>query len=141
MGDAGSMFIGLSVIWFLMICTQGEKITFRPVTALWIIAIPLMDMMAIILRRVRKGQSPFSADRDHLHHIFMRLGFSSRAALRCIVVTSVFMSMLGILGEILAVPDVIMLALFIILFIVYSQSLQHCWKVARFLRRNRKNHK
>jgi len=138
MGDAGSMFIGLSVIWFLMICTQGEKVTFRPVTALWIIAIPLMDMLAIIIRRIRKGQSPFSADRDHLHHIFMRLGFSSRAALRTIVLFSIFMSGVGIIGEILLIPDFIMLTLFIALFMIYAKCLQHCWKVARFLRRKRK---
>ncbi|WP_245763786.1 UDP-N-acetylglucosamine--undecaprenyl-phosphate N-acetylglucosaminephosphotransferase [Pseudoalteromonas denitrificans] len=137
MGDAGSMFIGLSVIWFLMICTQGESITFRPVTALWIIAVPLMDMLAIIIRRVRKGQSPFSADRDHLHHIFMRVGFSPRRALRAIVVFAIIMSGIGILGEVLAIPDVIMLSLFIVIFIGYSTSLQHCWKIARFLRRKR----
>jgi len=138
MGDAGSMFIGLSVIWFLMICTQGESITFRPVTALWIIAVPLMDMLAIIIRRVRKGQSPFSADRDHLHHIFMRIGFSSRSALRAIIILAISMSAIGILGEVLAVPDVIMLTLFIIAFVGYSKALQHCWKIARFLRRKKK---
>lgn len=137
MGDAGSMFIGLSVIWFLMICTQGENITFRPVTALWIIAVPLMDMLAIIIRRVRKGQSPFSADRDHLHHIFMRIGFSSRRALRAIVILAITMSAIGILGEVLAVPDFIMLTLFIMAFIAYSKALQHCWKIARYLRRKR----
>jgi len=138
MGDAGSMFIGLSVIWFLMICTQGESITFRPVTALWIIAVPLMDMLAIIIRRVRKGQSPFSADRDHLHHIFMRIGFSSRSALRAIIILAISMSAIGILGEVLAVPDFIMLTLFIIAFVGYSKALQHCWRIARFLRRKKK---
>lgn len=139
MGDAGSMFIGLSVIWFLMVCTQGEKITLRPVTALWIIAVPLMDMIAIIVRRIKKGQSPFLADRDHLHHIFMRIGFSSRKALTVIVSFSVAMSLVGILGEILNVPEVVMLALFLVVFLGYSWCVQHSWKVARYLRRNRVN--
>jgi UDP-GlcNAc:undecaprenyl-phosphate GlcNAc-1-phosphate transferase len=120
-----------------MICTQGESITFRPVTALWIIAVPLMDMLAIIIRRVRKGQSPFSADRDHLHHIFMRVGFSSRRALRAIVIFSIIMSSIGIIGEIFVVPDIFMLLLFILIFVCYSASLQHCWKIARFLRRKK----
>jgi len=137
MGDAGSMFIGLSVIWFLMTCTQGESITFRPVTALWIIAIPLMDMLAIIIRRLKKKQSPFSADRDHLHHIFMRIGFTPRRALRVIILFSIIMSGIGILGEILTIPDFIMLSLFILIFIGYSKALQHCWKIARFLRRKK----
>ncbi len=71
MGDAGSMFIGLSVIWLISMGTQGEEASFRPVTALWICAIPLMDMLAIVIRRYRKGKSPFKPDRDHLHHIFI----------------------------------------------------------------------
>ncbi|EAR28882.1 undecaprenyl-phosphate alpha-N-acetylglucosaminyl 1-phosphate transferase [Pseudoalteromonas tunicata D2] len=138
MGDAGSMFIGLSIVWFLMVGTQGENSAFRPVTALWIIAIPLMDMLAIIIRRVKKGQSPFMADRDHLHHVFMRIGFSPRRALSVIVVFSMVMSGIGILGEFLAVPDVIMLVLFVAVFMGYSTCIQHCWKVARFLRRRKK---
>lgn len=139
MGDAGSMFIGLSVIWFLMVSTQASEPAFRPVTALWIIAVPLMDMMAIIFRRARKGLSPFKADRDHLHHIFMRVGFSPRRSLSAILLFAIVMSTIGILGEVLQVPEWFMLALFIIVFVFYVLALQHCWKVARFLRR--KKHK
>ncbi len=135
MGDAGSMFIGLSVIWFLMVSTQASEPAFRPVTALWIIAVPLMDMMAIIIRRTRKGMSPFHADRDHLHHIFMRVGFSPRRALSVILTFAILMSSIGIFGEILQIPEWIMLALFIVVFVFYALALQHCWKVARFLRR------
>ncbi|MCG9707707.1 MULTISPECIES: UDP-N-acetylglucosamine--undecaprenyl-phosphate N-acetylglucosaminephosphotransferase [unclassified Pseudoalteromonas] len=137
MGDAGSMFIGLSVIWFLMVGTQTTESAFRPVTALWIIGVPLMDMMAIIIRRKRKGLSPFSADRDHLHHIFMRVGFSPRRALSSILFFAIILSGVGILGEVLNVPEWIMLALFLIVFVFYSLALQHCWKVARFLRRKK----
>ena len=129
MGDAGSMFIGLSVIWFLMHATQGEKVAFRPVTALWIIALPLMDMLAIIIRRARKGLSPFVADRDHLHHIFMRIGFSPRKSLLIIVLFSMFMSSIGILGELFLVHESIMLALysvFYLLFDKFATLLENC---------------
>ena len=131
------MFIGLSVIWLLMIATQSEgNNAFSAVTALWIIAVPLMDMMAIIIRRVKKRQSPFMADRDHLHHVFMRIGFSSRKALASISVFAIFFASVGILGELLKVPESLMLVLFVIVFISYSACIQHAWKVARFLRKN-----
>lgn len=52
----------------------------NPVTALWIIAIPLIDMVAIIYRRVRKGKSPFRPDRLHVHHLMVRAGLTSRQA-------------------------------------------------------------
>ncbi|BBN80370.1 undecaprenyl-phosphate alpha-N-acetylglucosaminyl 1-phosphate transferase [Pseudoalteromonas sp. A25] len=135
MGDAGSMFIGFSVIWLLMMSTQSHASNaFSPVTALWIIAIPLMDMMAIIVRRVKKGQSPFRADRDHLHHVFMRIGFSSRKALVTISLLAVSLALVGIIGELIGVPDWLMLVAFVAAFIAYSACIQHAWKVARFLR-------
>jgi UDP-GlcNAc:undecaprenyl-phosphate GlcNAc-1-phosphate transferase len=70
----------VSLIWILLETTQGKTHPISPVTALWIIAIPLMDMVAIMYRRLRKGMSPFSADRQHIHHLIMRAGFTSRQA-------------------------------------------------------------
>ncbi|ODB36777.1 undecaprenyl-phosphate alpha-N-acetylglucosaminyl 1-phosphate transferase [Pseudoalteromonas sp. BMB] len=137
MGDAGSMFIGLSVIWFLMMGSQKTEQDFRPVTALWIIAVPLMDMVAIIYRRLRKGQSPLTADRDHLHHIFLRFGLNARQSLYVIVTFSVVMSTLGIIGETFAVPESLMLAGFFGIFLGYTWCLQHCWRIARTVRKLR----
>jgi UDP-GlcNAc:undecaprenyl-phosphate GlcNAc-1-phosphate transferase len=129
MGDAGSMFIGLSVIWLLTIGTQGESASFRPVTALWICAIPLMDMLAIVMRRYRKGKSPFKPDRDHLHHILQRAGLSSRQTLVVISIASALMSIVGVLGEYFQVPESIVLALFVLMFILYNKYARHfSWK-------------
>ena len=129
MGDAGSMFIGLSVIWLLSMGTQGENASFRPVTALWICAVPLMDMLAIVMRRYRKGKSPFKPDRDHLHHILQRAGLSSRQTLIAITVFSIMMSSLGVLGEYFQVPESIELMLFIVIFILYNKYARHfSWK-------------
>ncbi|HBT14235.1 MAG TPA: undecaprenyl-phosphate alpha-N-acetylglucosaminyl 1-phosphate transferase, partial [Erwinia persicina] len=76
MGDAGSTLIGFTIIWILLEATQGPSHPITPVTALWLIAIPLMDMVAIMYRRLSKGMSPFSADRQHIHHLIMRAGFT-----------------------------------------------------------------
>ncbi|AZQ85468.1 undecaprenyl-phosphate alpha-N-acetylglucosaminyl 1-phosphate transferase [Colwellia sp. Arc7-635] len=129
MGDAGSMFIGLSVIWLLSMGTQGENASFRPVTALWICAVPLMDMLAIVMRRYLKGKSPFKPDRDHLHHILQRAGLSSRQTLIVITVFSVLMSLLGVLGEYFQVPESIELLVFVAIFILYNKYARHfSWK-------------
>jgi UDP-GlcNAc:undecaprenyl-phosphate GlcNAc-1-phosphate transferase len=119
MGDAGSMFIGLSVIWLLTMGTQNENASFRPVTALWICAVPLMDMLAIVVRRYKNGKSPFKPDRDHLHHILQRVGYSSRQTLVIISTFAVAMSIIGLAGEYFATPDVIMLTGFIFVFACY----------------------
>jgi UDP-GlcNAc:undecaprenyl-phosphate GlcNAc-1-phosphate transferase len=119
MGDAGSMFIGLSVIWLLTMGTQGEQASFRPVTALWICAIPLMDMLAIVVRRYKNGKSPFKPDRDHLHHILQRAGLSARKTLVIISVSAAVMSIIGLAGEYFEIPDAIMFVGFIFAFTCY----------------------
>lgn len=135
MGDAGSMFIGLSVVWLLTMATQGEHQSFRPVTALWICAIPLMDMAAIIIRRIKKGQSPFKPDRDHLHHIFLRIGLSDRQALISITFIAALFSSIGILGEMFKVSEWIMFVAFLFVFSAYSYALLHIWKIVTFIRK------
>ncbi|MEC4256634.1 undecaprenyl-phosphate alpha-N-acetylglucosaminyl 1-phosphate transferase, partial [Escherichia coli] len=106
------------------------------VTALWLIAIPLMDMVAIMYRRLRKGMSPFSADRQHIHHLIMRAGFSSRQAFMLITVAAAILAGIGVLGEYLAfIPEWVMLVLFLFAFMVYGYCLKHAWRVARRIRR------
>lgn len=135
MGDSGSMLIGLSVAWLLIYGSQSESTSFRPVTALWIIGIPLMDMAAIMFRRLRKRQSPFRADRNHLHHIFMRADFSDRETLRIITLLSIFMSACGIAGEILEIQESFMFYSFLILFALYNLALKHPRVLSKLLKK------
>jgi UDP-GlcNAc:undecaprenyl-phosphate GlcNAc-1-phosphate transferase len=139
MGDAGSMLIGLTIVWCLATSTQGPQTSFRPVTALWIIAVPLIDMLAIIFRRIKKKQNPFKPDRDHLHHIFMRIGYTDRGALVIISVIATVFSAFGILGEILEISEVFMFSLFLIVLFAYSFAIQHVWKIITFFNLS-KNH-
>ena len=137
MGDAGSMFLGLTVIWLLVIGTQtttSSQASFRPVTALWIIAVPLMDMFAIMIRRIKKGVSPFQADNGHLHHICIRLGLNSRQALWCISALAILMALFGISGEYFEISESVMLLIFMFVFICYAYTLQHAWKLVKLLR-------
>ena len=128
MGDAGSMLIGFTVIWFLLILSQkGEMQVMRPVTALWLIALPLMDMMAIMYRRIKKGKSPFKPDRDHLHHICQRLGLTDTQTLVLICSVASTFAIIGVVGEILKVPEVIMFLGFIVCFVSYSLVLLRNW--------------
>lgn len=133
MGDAGAMLIGFSVVWLLIYGSQSstEGFSFRPVTALWVMAIPLMDMVAIMIRRVRKGSSPFKADRDHLHHIFMHAGFSSLEALHIITGLSLLFATCGVLGEVWGVPEPLMLGSFLVLFLGYNYAIKHAWKFSK----------
>lgn len=136
MGDAGSTLIGFTVIWILLETTQGEAHPISPVTALWVIAIPLMDMVAIMYRRLRKGMSPFSPDRQHIHHLMMRAGFTPHQAFLLITLAAILLASVGVIGEYAKfIPEWVMLALFVPAFVLYDFCIKRAWKVARFIRR------
>lgn len=136
MGDAGSMLIGFSVIWMLLLASQnGTTAPLRPVTALWLIAVPLMDMAAIMIRRIRRGDSPFKPDREHLHHIFQRLGFSSHQTLAIIFFIAVLYASFGIYGEIVNIPEYIMFGAFLTVFFIYLHLMNNIWKITASIRK------
>ncbi|MCL1049551.1 UDP-N-acetylglucosamine--undecaprenyl-phosphate N-acetylglucosaminephosphotransferase [Shewanella abyssi] len=135
MGDAGSMFIGFTVVWLLIEASQGGEFkTIRPVTALWLIAFPLMDMACIMIRRVRKGQSPFQPDREHLHHICQRLGLSSSHSLLVICLMATLMAIVGIASDYYALNETLMFCLFLLTFGVYFYVITHIWKITRYFK-------
>lgn len=136
MGDAGSMLIGFTVIWLLLLSSQnGSAPPLRPVTALWLIAVPLMDMAAIMIRRIRRGDSPFKPDREHLHHIFQRLGLSSTQTLVAICCISTFYAIVGISSEMLNIPEYIMFYAFALCFTIYLFLISNIWKITSYIRK------
>lgn len=135
MGDAGSMLIGFTVIWLLLLSSQnGKTPPLRPVTALWLIAVPLMDMVAIMIRRVRRGHSPFKPDREHLHHIFQRLGLTPLQTLTIICTIASLYAGIGIYSEIIGIDEYIMFYSFIICFFIYFLILNNIWKILSYIR-------
>ena len=129
------MLIGFTVIWLLLLSSQnGSTPPLRPVTALWLIAVPLMDMAAIMIRRVRRGDSPFKPDREHLHHIFQRLGLNSVQTLIAICSIAALYAGFGIYGEIANISEYVMFWAFIVCFIFYLTLLSSVWRITAFIR-------
>lgn len=136
MGDAGSMLIGFSVVWLLIRASQNANTEIiRPVTALWFIALPLMDMASIMVRRMRKGHSPFKPDREHLHHICQRIGLSPAMTLLFICSLAALFAAMGIFGEIFNVSEKRMFVAFMSLFGVYFFTLNHIFRITAAIRR------
>ena len=137
MDDAGSTFLGCSVAIAMIHFTQSSDAVIQPATALWLVAIPLMDMTSTMFRRVSKGKSPFHADRTHLHHILMRAGFSQRQALMAIVLAASVLAGIGIILErIWPQIEVVSFGLFLVMFGLYFQFIfKHAFRFAKTLRR------
>lgn len=88
MGDSGAMLLGLLLSAAAITLTGqidinaitgSETTTLLPLLLPFaVLAIPLIDLVLAIIRRVRAGRSPFAADSEHLHHKLLLMGHSHR---------------------------------------------------------------
>jgi UDP-GlcNAc:undecaprenyl-phosphate GlcNAc-1-phosphate transferase len=136
MGDAGSVLLGFALAWYAVELAQARQ-AFTPITAIWILAIPLMDTNALMVRRVVKGRSPFSADREHLHHILQRAGFTPEQTVVIVCALTLLLAAIGVAGWWLGVPEYAMFYGFMALFGLYFYGMLHAWKLMKRLRRLR----
>ena len=67
----------------------------NPITALWLVAIPLLDCIVVLLSRILKGIMPFRPGRDHLHHRLLDIGFSPKKILLIFISLSIILASLG----------------------------------------------
>ena len=80
MGDAGALLIGYLLA---TIAVQGVLKTTAAVALavpLLVLLVPLLDTSFVVLHRLKYGRRPWSADANHLHHRFVRIGFNQRQA-------------------------------------------------------------
>jgi UDP-GlcNAc:undecaprenyl-phosphate/decaprenyl-phosphate GlcNAc-1-phosphate transferase len=134
MGDAGSMMLGYALARFAVDLTDSDSRALTPITAVWILAIPLMDTVNTMVRRMLKGRSPFSADREHLHHIFLRAGYSVSRTVVMILSVSLLLGLIGLAGWHYGVPEYMMFYAFLLLFALYSFAMSHAWKVMKAIK-------
>lgn len=85
MGDTGSMLIGLVnailVIKFINVSATNSELPLAvsPAIGFSVLFIPLLDTLRVFGIRIFCGRSPFSADRNHIHHLMLDWGLSHRA--------------------------------------------------------------
>jgi len=95
MGDCGSQMLGLSVGALALLATQGDTCALSAALPLLLLGLPIMDTLTVMLTRIRAGRSPFSADRNHLHHRLLSLGFAHREAVLLIYLLQVGLVLLA----------------------------------------------
>jgi len=136
LGDSGSMMLGFVVMLMLMQYSSdynGLDRSFIMSDALWAMAIPLADCLTLIIRRVLKGRHPFSADRTHLHHVLMRMGFGSRSSLVLILGAALVILCFGLILKVLGL-DWLMPWAFCVWLAAYIFAMVHAFRMVRAIR-------
>jgi len=99
MGDVGSLMIGYTCAVLAVHLSQGGgNIQVPPVNIALILAVPLLDTLLVMSRRIVRGDSPFEADRTHLHHRLLELGLNQNQAVSCMYVLMFFFGLVAIMG-------------------------------------------
>lgn len=136
LGDAGSMVLGVAIAWFCIELTQsGADAPVSPVAIGWIIALPVMDTASLMLRRILKGRSPFLADREHLHHLFIRAGYPPGQACWALAGIAFTFGGVGVLFSVYGVPDAVMAIGLLVAITLHFVFVRYAWRTMKALRR------
>lgn len=80
MGDGGSQVLGFSAAVLAVVLTQNRATPLSSALPLLLLAIPLIDTLMVMTQRIIAGRSPLQADRNHIHHRLLALGFDHHEA-------------------------------------------------------------
>jgi UDP-GlcNAc:undecaprenyl-phosphate GlcNAc-1-phosphate transferase len=136
LGDAGTLMLGFLLAWCFIRLGSGPRRVFMPMTAVWLFAVPLLDTSTLIWRRWREGRSAFAADQNHLHHAFLRAGFSVEQTWARIFLLALALAVLGIGFELSRLPEWLSFYTFMLVAFTYYFYLKHSWATQRFLGRH-----
>jgi UDP-N-acetylmuramyl pentapeptide phosphotransferase/UDP-N-acetylglucosamine-1-phosphate transferase len=104
MGDTGSLLLGfiLAVLAIKVMCCEVPQadilyLKSLPTVVMGLMIIPILDTLRVFFNRIGHGKSPFTADRTHLHHIFLNLGNSHFKASSIIILINLSLFCIAIL--------------------------------------------
>jgi UDP-GlcNAc:undecaprenyl-phosphate GlcNAc-1-phosphate transferase len=120
MGDTGSLLLGLLLGWCAVRLAMSERPALAPITAVWILALPIADTVTLLVRRSLRGGNPFQADRHHMHHILIALGLSPARTTALLFWLALALGIGALLADRLGVPQYAMFYLYMALLIAWG---------------------
>jgi UDP-GlcNAc:undecaprenyl-phosphate GlcNAc-1-phosphate transferase len=136
LGDSGSMFLGMALACFAIRLSQGEGAALSPAAALWFLTLPIFDAVCMVSRRILRRRPLFSADKEHLHHVFLLAGFTVTETVLSMAGLATLGVIVGLAGTYFGISDLLLAGSFLLLGLVYLWVILRAWTVMRFLRRS-----
>ena len=133
MGDGGSQFLGFSLGVMAVLMTQHGSLHLSPALPLLLLALPILDTAMVIWQRLKSGQSPFKADKNHLHHKLLAIGLSHYEAVLALYVMQALLVVL--VYSLRFSPDGVVLTAFLsftgAIVLVFYWSGRSQWRITR----------
>lgn len=119
MGDSGSLTLGFIIVIIAVYSIQMRYIT--AVSVLLLTAVPILDTLTVMMRRILHGGNPFKADKTHIHHILLRQ--QNKHTVRTVILISAWQFLFSYIGLGFKVrDDAYILLLFMICAIIFYFS-------------------
>lgn len=108
MGDSGSLLLGYTLTAFVFrFCEINayEDIPdlwhcqAAPAVAICVLSVPVFDTLRVMLTRIKHHKSPFSPDKNHIHHLLLRTGLNHLQTTLVLLAVSILFIVLGIAGR------------------------------------------
>jgi len=80
MGDTGSQFLGFSLGVLVIVLSQSVNSAMSPLIPLMLLGLPILDTFAVMGQRLYEKRSPFSPDKNHIHHKLLAIGLDQYEA-------------------------------------------------------------
>lgn len=138
LGDAGSLMLGFGIVWFAVELSQPVYNAGRHVPSvlmLWVAGFLLIDLLAVVTRRMISGRNPLSADRTHLHHVLIRMDLPPVLVVWIILASNALLGLVGVVAWKAGVPDNWLFLGFLLVAVIHLMIMHNA---ARFLRRGRR---
>lgn len=138
MGDAGSLFLGFILVTFGIHFIEKEHITkdygyaYGFLLLVTFFSIPVLDSMRVYVGRIKQGNSPFKADKSHLHHLLLTSGLTHKkisvfVVLFCIILFFVGFGLISFFSTTLIIVA-IMAVFWVIVKLLLMISNLHEWR-------------
>jgi len=102
LGDSGSLLIGFILACFSINGTDQSSSAVKILIPIVALAVPIIDTLLAICRRLRKRVHPFKADKEHIHHRLLYMGLSQRQAVLLLYSVS---ALFGIIAFMISVVE------------------------------------
>lgn len=101
MGDAGSLVLGfvlvVSGLSLIETATDSSLLNLTISVVIGVLVLPVLDSLRVYRNRIKRGESPFKADRTHFHHLVLALGLKHKLAAMLVIVVALLIVMIAVL--------------------------------------------
>ncbi len=125
LGDSGATFIGFILAAMTTLGTMKSLATVALLIPIAALGVPIIDTVGAVLRRTWRGQMFYQADKEHVHHTLLTIGFSHQGAVMFLYGVTVF---LAIMAMLLSLADRRLISILVVLFVILAWIFLKKWQ-------------